>query len=164
MSKKAYSEQEREQIKHDLLVTGLELFSQHGLRNVRLIDIIQGVGISKPFFYTFYTSMEELVIRILDYQQAMLFQLVEAELAREDIGWEEKVYNFFCKILYSRSNHLLVMTQEEEVWVFRRLSPEHYDAFQKGQEAFYAKLLSLWGVPEGRCDPRCSATCASPWC
>ena len=53
MAKKAYSALERERIKRDLLVVGLKRFSQSGLRGVRLMDIINEVGISKPFFYTF---------------------------------------------------------------------------------------------------------------
>ncbi len=36
MSKKAYTEQEREQVGRDLLSVGLEMLSQRGLKNTRL--------------------------------------------------------------------------------------------------------------------------------
>lgn len=154
MAKKAYSALERERIKRDLLVVGLKRFSQSGLRGVRLMDIINEVGISKPFFYTFYSSLEELVIRVLDYQKALLYQLARAELEREDISWEEKIYQFLNKVIYSRENHLLVMTQEEEVWVRKRLSPENFETFQKGQEEFYERMLDLWRIPKEKCSPK----------
>lgn len=48
------------------------------------MDIINEAGISKPFFYTFYSSLEELVIRVLDYQKALLYQFARAELERAD--------------------------------------------------------------------------------
>lgn len=36
MSKKAYSEQEREQVRKDLLSVGLEMLSQRGLKDTKL--------------------------------------------------------------------------------------------------------------------------------
>ena len=40
MSKKAYSEQEREQVGRDLLSVGLEMLSQRGLKGTTLQDIL----------------------------------------------------------------------------------------------------------------------------
>ena len=83
MSKKAYTEQEREQVGRDLLSVGLEMLSQRGLKNTRLQDILQAVGISKPFFYgNYYTSLAELVIHIIDYEMALLLQA-----AKDDAGY-----------------------------------------------------------------------------
>ena len=130
MSKKAYSEQERERVKQDLLEVGLSILSQQGLKNTRLTDIIQAVGISKPFFYTFYPSLAELVICILDYQQEILFQLLQREMAREDL------------------------TLEEELWVYKRLNQGDFEAFQTGQEKFYGQLLSMFGIPMEACTPK----------
>ena len=63
MSKKAYSEQERKQVGQDLLSVGLEMLSQRGLKGTKLQDILQAVGISKPFFYgNYYASLAELVL------------------------------------------------------------------------------------------------------
>ena len=39
MSKKAYSEQEREKVGQDLLAVGLEMLSQRGLKETKLQDI-----------------------------------------------------------------------------------------------------------------------------
>lgn len=50
MSKKGYSKEEREQVGRDLLAVGLEMLSQRGLKGTTLQDILQAVGISKPFF------------------------------------------------------------------------------------------------------------------
>ena len=58
MSKKGYTKVEREQVGRDLLTVGLEMLSQRGLKGTTLQDILQAVGISKPFFYgNYYTSL-----------------------------------------------------------------------------------------------------------
>ena len=73
MSKKGYSKQDRERVGQDLLAVGLEMLSQRGLKNTKLQDILQAVGISKPFFYNnYYTSLAELVIHIINYEVPLL--------------------------------------------------------------------------------------------
>lgn len=73
MSKKGYSKEEREQVGRDLLEVGLEMLSQRGLKGTTLQDILQAVGISKPFYYgNYYTSLAELVIHIINYEITLL--------------------------------------------------------------------------------------------
>lgn len=55
MSKKGYTKVEREQVGRDLLTVGLEMLSQRGLKGTTLQDILQAVGISKPFFTAIIT-------------------------------------------------------------------------------------------------------------
>ena len=77
MSKKGYTKVEREQVGRDLLTVGLEMLSQRGLKGTTLQDILQAVGISKPFFYgNYYTSLAELVIHIIDYEISLLLREV----------------------------------------------------------------------------------------
>lgn len=155
MSKKAYTEQEREQVGRDLLSVGLEMLSQRGLKNTRLQDILQAVGISKPFFYgNYYTSLAELVIHIIDYEMALLLQAAKDDAARQDISLEEKINRLIQMAVHSRQHHFFVMTQEEELWVHKHLSPEDFDIYQQGQVQFYEQLLSLWHIPEEKCTPK----------
>ena len=153
MSRKAYSEQERENIKVQLLKTSLELFSQRGFRGVRLIDIVTAIGISKPFFYTFYTSLEELVVKTLEYQANLLYDTLEALKAAHPCR-RQMMIAFMQKVIYSKENHFFIMTQEEEVWVYNHLKPENFIAFQKGQETFYTRILNMFGVSAGQCSPK----------
>lgn len=155
MSKKAYSEQEREKVGQDLLAVGLEMLSQRGLKETKLQDILQAVGISKPFFYsTYYSSLAELVINIINYEMTLFFQVACNCAARPDKALEEKIYCFLYQVTHSRQHHLFVMTQEEEVWVHKYLGPEDFDIYQQGQAQFYEKLLTLWNIPQEKCTPK----------
>lgn len=155
MSKKAYSRQEREQVGRDLLTVGLEMLSQRGLKNTKLQDILQAVGISKPFFYSnYYSSLAELVIHIIDYEIVLLLQAAKDDAAQQDITLEEKINRLIQRVIYSRQNHYFIMTQEEEVWVHKYLSPEDFDNYQRGQVRFYEQLLALWHIPVEKCTPK----------
>ena len=88
MSKKGYTKVEREQVGRDLLTVGLEMLSQRGLKGTTLQDILQAVGISKPFFYgNYYTSLAELVIHIIDYEQVLaLWQIPQEKCSPKELG------------------------------------------------------------------------------
>lgn len=92
MSKKAYSEQERKQVGQDLLSVGLEMLSQRGLKGTKLQDILQAVGISKPFFYgNYYASLAELVLHIIDYEISLLLETVRDDIAKRDAPVEDRI-------------------------------------------------------------------------
>ncbi|MFR2409886.1 MAG: TetR/AcrR family transcriptional regulator [[Clostridium] symbiosum] len=155
MSKKAYSEQERKQVGQDLLSVGLEMLSQRGLKGTKLQDILQAVGISKPFFYgNYYASLAELVLHIIDYEISLLLETVRDDIAKRDAPVEDRINHFLKMMIDSRQHHFFVMTQEEEVLVSKHLTPEELEAFQKGQAACYGELLSLWHIPEEKCTPK----------
>ena len=155
MSKKGYSKEEREQVKRDLLSVGLEMLSQRGLKGTTLQDILQAVGISKPFFYgNYYTSLAELVIHIINYEITLLLREVKEVAGNQDMSSEETIYHFLDMVIHSRQHHFFVMTQEEEMWVFKHLSPEEFDLYQQGQARFYEQVLALWHIPKEKCTPK----------
>lgn len=153
MSRKAYSEQEREALKQRLADVGLELFSKHGLKNVRLIDIVKAAGISKLIFYAFYASKEGLVIRVLEHQRKRLLTIIRDEFERADLSWEDRARSFFALVLRGSAHNILIMTQEEEIYVYQHLGRENFDLFQNGQLDFYRQMLSYFKIPDGACGP-----------
>lgn len=155
MSKKGYSREDRERVGRDLLAVGLEMLSQRGLKNTKLQDILQAVGISKPFFYNnYYTSLAELVIHIINYEVPLLLQVVQEDAERQDITTEEKIERLLYRVTHSRQHHLFVMTQEEEMWVYKHLSPEEFATYQQGQVRLYEQVLSFWHIPQKKCTPK----------
>lgn len=155
MSKKGYSKEEREQVGRDLLTVGLEMLSQRGLKGTTLQDILQAVGISKPFFYgNYYASLAELVLHIINYEITLLHREVQACAENQDLCLEEMIHHFLDMVTHSRRHHFFVMTQEEEMWVFKNLSPEEFDTYQQGQARFYEQVLAVWHIPQEKCTPK----------
>lgn len=154
MPRVAYSEADKVRIRQQLLEVGLDKFSQKGCRKVRIEDILQEVGISKPFFYTFFPSKEELILSILEYQRERLYRLAQETLADPSRGWEEKLGDFLVRCLHAEREKLFIMTQEEEIYVYKHLRAEYVQAFQNGQVEFYDQLLQMWGISREKCPPK----------
>lgn len=88
MARKSYSDKEREQVKEALLITVLESIVNQGLVHSSIAILCEKVGISKTFFYSFFSSKEELVMQALRYQQPKLLRYLDANYL---FGLVEKV-------------------------------------------------------------------------
>lgn len=145
MSKKAYSQKERKQIYYDLLAAGRKLFARQGYRQTNLSDILAQVGISKNFFYTYFSSKEEFVARVLASQQPLLVELARDIMAKPGITWQEAVRQFLSLCADGANNGIFIMTLAEQEAVFRTLKLEDFTQFHNAQEDFYRALLYVWG-------------------
>ena len=87
-----------------LLDTGLKIAVERGLGGLHLAELTRAVGISKPYFYTFFNSLEEFSLQLMEEQRDRLLRLLEEELARPEGTWEEHVGVFFRTILRHREN------------------------------------------------------------
>lgn len=80
MARKAYSDEERAQVKETLMVTMIRCIADRGLIHSSIDVLCRKVGISKTFFYSFFSSKEELVLHALRYQQPKLLDYIRLYL------------------------------------------------------------------------------------
>ena len=154
MPRKSYSIEERQRVKEALMTTVLQCIIDRGLIHSSIDILCRKVGISKTFFYTFFSSKEELVIQALRYQQPKLICYAQSLMDDPNLSWREGVKIFLKNCCYGAKNRVAVLSIEEEVEIFRCLSAENYNAFQQKQIIFYRKLLSIFGLPVNSIDPR----------
>ena len=153
MPRKAYSEQERERVREALLAAALQHIAAHGLKHASVETICAAVGISKTFFYSFFPSKEALVLQALSYQQPKLLAFARTLMSDPKLSWREGLETFLRRCCYNSSG-IAVLSAEEEQMVFRRLSPEEYQAFQRSQLILFGELLAVFGIPVATIDPR----------
>ena len=158
MARKSYTEEDRGRGRQALLDTGLEMAVNKGLGGLHLAELTRAVGISKPYFYTFFNSLEDFSLQLMEEQRGRLLRLLEQELARPEGTWEDRVESFFQTILRHRDHGILVMTQREEAELHSRLTPERFRDFRPGQRAFMLRLMALLEIREADCPPEVLAT------
>lgn len=154
MSRKAYSLQERSALKMKLHNIGLEIYLKQGIQNVKLPEILQLAGISKPFFYTFYPTLGDLIIDIIDEQRMSILQLLQQTQADDTLDWRGKIEAFLHPLLHHKEHRFFILSPEEEVWLYQRLTKQCFDSFQKSQIQFYEDLLTAWDIPLSAISPQ----------
>lgn len=154
MARKAYSDEERARVKEALMTTMIQCIVDRGLTHSSIETLCKKVGISKTFFYSFFSSKEELVSHALRYQQPRLLDYARQLMEDPALSWRAGVETFLKNCCYGAKSGVAVLAIEEEQQVRCCLSEENFQAFRQEQVRFYGKLLSIFGLPVDSIDPR----------
>ena len=154
MPRKAYSDEKREQIKEKLLTTVIRLIVERGLIHSSIDLLCREVGISKTFFYTLFSSKEELVLQALRHQQPRLLSRAQALIDDPALTWRQGAEQFLRDCCYGTRSSIAVLSIEEEQEAYRCLAPENFQVFRRDQLVFFGQVLTIFGIPAGAVDPR----------
>ena len=111
-----------EQVREALLNTVIQCIVDRGLIHSSIDVLCRKVGISKTFFYTFFSSKEELVLEALRYQQPKLLRYAQKLMDDPTLSWREGVRTFWRLALTGEKKGVAVLSIEEEQEVYRCLS------------------------------------------
>ncbi|HIX65319.1 MAG TPA: TetR/AcrR family transcriptional regulator [Candidatus Anaerotruncus excrementipullorum] len=154
MARKSYSEQEREQVREQLLQETTRCIVERGLIHSSVDLLCKRVGISKTFFYSLYPSKEELVLQTLRHQQPRLLRRAQALMDDPTLTWRQGAEQFLRDCCYGTKSSIAVLSIEEEQEAYRCLAPENFQVFRRDQLVFFGQVLAIFGIPAGTVDPR----------
>ena len=146
MPKVAYSDEDRERIRTQLVAVGLELMAKQGIQHTTVEQVYKKVGISRTFFYSFFSTKEDLIVEMLYLQQPKIIKYVQMLMADPSFSWREAVKQFLHACCYGEKNGIAVLTVEDQQRIFRRLSPESNQMFRAKQASLFGSLLECFGV------------------
>lgn len=154
MARKTYSDSEREQIREALLIEVIRCIAERGLIHSSIDFLCGKVGISKNYFYSFFSSKEELVLEALRYQQPKLLHYARQLMDDPALDRWDAVGAFLKECCYGVKHGIAVLSIEEEQEIYRWLSEESFKAFREDQIRLFEELLEIFGLPKGSLDPR----------
>ncbi len=146
MPKVAYSEEDRARIRTQLVAVGLELMAKQGIQHTTVEQVYKKVGISRTFFYSFFSTKEDLIVETLYLQQPKIIQYVQALMADPTLSWHDAVKQFLHACCYGEENGIAVLTIEEQQLIFKRLSTESYQVFRQKQRRLFGEILENFGI------------------
>lgn len=154
MSRKADSEEERERLRKQLLSITLKSIIERGVVHSSINYLCKELGISKTFFYSFYSSKEELILDAIRYQQPKLIAFAEALMADEKQSWLEALEVFLRRCCEGSQNGIAVLSIEDEQEVYKCLSEDNFKAFQQDQLVFYKKIMEIFTISTDNINPK----------
>ena len=146
MPKVAYSEEDRQRIRSELVKTGLELMSRQGIQHTTVEQIYKKVGISRTFFYSFFPAKEDLIVEALYLQQPRVLEYARKLMNDPGLSWREGVGKFLHDCCYGEKKGIAVLTIEEQQLIFKRLSQESYRLFRQKQRCLFGEILENFGI------------------
>lgn len=77
---RGFNDEERRDIKNQLIETARERFTRYGFQKTTVQEITDSVGIAEGTFYQFFDSKSELYMRVLVQEQDEVIDAVESDL------------------------------------------------------------------------------------
>lgn len=74
---KAFSENEREEIRIKLLEAGVEMFHDNSVKDISIRELTRRAGISQGGFYTFYEDKDKFVLDVMRYRSDQKMKMIE---------------------------------------------------------------------------------------
>ena len=149
MSRKAYSEEEREGIRVGLMDRAMTLFSEKGIRDTNIDEIYTPLGISKTFFYSFFPTKSHLAISIVEREMARI-----GELFRDNVwkyGAENGMRETFREVI---SGRYYVLSMDDQAYLRSQMTEEDLMRFRNDVIVLFSDMLYTVGVPASGLDPR----------
>lgn len=132
---KAYSEEEKIEIKAKLREVGLRLFREKGIKKVSVRELTTQVGIAQGGFYTFYESKEDFMLDLLNLRIEEKLLILEQKFPA---ALHDPVF-FVTEILHESGMHL------KENKAFNNVVSDSLKFFIDGRENDKQHLLQKYG-------------------
>lgn len=133
---KAYSEEEKIEIKAKLREVGLKLFREKGIKKVSVRELTTQVGIAQGGFYTFYESKEDFMLDLLNLRIEEKLLILEQKFPA---ALKDPVF-FVTEILYESGMHL------KENKAFNNVVSDSLKFFIDGRENDKQQVLQRYGA------------------
>ena len=137
-----FSEQQKEKLREQLLITGFELLKQFGYRKMTIDDITKKCAIAKGTFYRFFKSKEDFVYELMIYERDKEKQALLDALDSEGHLSQSAFKNYVKDMFHSSVNVFSYMTQEE-ITLLQSAWPEEYLLNVENDEKTSTWLLSF---------------------
>ena len=142
---KAFSEEEKEQIKIRIMETALDLFHDKGTKSLSIQELTKRVGIAQGSFYSFWKDKDALVLDVMRFRAQQKLDLLEQRFPDslpDPVG-------FLTEIIYMNSMDLMHKGQNQPVYsqsfaILSRVNVDTENRFGVVYQYFLEKLASYW--------------------
>ena len=138
MPRVSYSEEDRERIRAALISVGLELMAKQGIQHTTVEQVYKKVGISRSFFYSFFSTKEDLVLETLYWQQPKVIEYVQKLMADPALSWREAVKKFLHDCCYGEENGIAISKRKPGAsgrLAYRDIPPQLTSCVMTGRRA-----------------------------
>jgi transcriptional regulator, tetR family len=142
---KAFSEEEKEKIKENIMNTAIELFHNNGLKSLSISELTKRVGIAQGSFYNFWKDKDSLIIDLAAYRSDQKLKALEEKFSNSI----KDPTGFLTEVIYKYSLDLMqkIKTQpvyEEAFKILKTKKSDEMNQIEKLYGDFLKKLVIYW--------------------
>ena len=142
---KAFSEDEKEKIKENIMNTAIELFHNNGLKSLSISELTKRVGIAQGSFYNFWKDKDSLIIDLAAYRSGQKLKALEENFSnsvKDPVAFLTDVISKYSLDLMQK-----IKTQpvyEEAFKILKTKKSDEMNQIEKLYGEFLKKLVIYW--------------------
>ena len=142
---KAFSENEKMEIKQKMMEIALNLFHESGARGLSIKELTARTGIAQGSFYNFWEDKDALIIDVMQYRSAQKLAVIEKHFNKS----LDNPVKFLSDIIYEYSIDLKEKCEMKPIYedAIQRLASKNRDKILKISRLyaeFIEKLAKYW--------------------
>ena len=142
---KAFSEEEKENIKEAIMETALELFHDNGTKSLSISVLTKRVGIAQGSFYNFWKDKDSLIIDLAAYRSGQKLKALEEKF----LSSLDDPIGFLTEVIYKYSLDLMIKIKTQPMYAeaFKILKVKkavEINPIEKLYGEFLNKLTTYW--------------------
>ncbi|MFT3984051.1 MAG: TetR/AcrR family transcriptional regulator [Lachnospiraceae bacterium] len=145
-----FNEKNRDFYERHLLETGLELIKQNGLGGLKIDMIARKAGFAKSTFYTFFSSKEDFMNKIVIYERKRTQEALQQAL-NENGKMDRKAAKHFFTLQFLSDANIYPYLSAEEYEYLKARCPELFRLNPESDEENTKWLLKKMDTPK-KCD------------
>lgn len=151
---KAFSEEEKEKIKENIMNTAIELFHNNGLKSLSISELTKSVGIAQGSFYNFWKDKDSLIIDLAAYRSGQKLKALEEKFSNSI----KDPAGFLTEVIYKYSLDLMQKIKTQPVYeeAFKILKTKKSDEMNQIEKLYGEFLKKACNLLEGKL---CSKDC-----
>ncbi len=153
MPRKGYSLQERDRVREALLREGRRVFAAKGFKDSTLNEVFESVGISKTFFYRFFTTKGQFARDVVCYQQPLIAAFLRETMTRPgDDDFRSRLRKFYLDVCDPKSGFFVPMIQDFQS-MRHRATTEELVLYRECLRSYAVDLMAAMSIPKGEFEP-----------
>ncbi len=142
---KAFSEQEKNEIKKKIMETALDLFHDKGVKSINIKELTRRAGIAQGSFYNFWKDKDTLMIELIFYRSTQKLTALEKKFPSS----LENPIKFLTDIIYGYSTDLMKKIETQDTYrdafkVFYKKDNKTINHVKGLYIEFMKKLIAYW--------------------
>jgi AcrR family transcriptional regulator len=135
-----FSFEKREEIQAKLLMIGICMIKEKGIKKMTIDDVAERAEIGKGTFYHFFKSKERFVHDVIQFSKEKIYDYINNAVEEKGGLDKETFFNLLHTFSFTSGNNIIsFMTKEDEEWLRKKL-PEEY-ALNPEREDIIADLI-----------------------
>ena len=144
----AFTNEEREKIREELIVSAKNMASKFGIKRTSVEQLAKSVGISKGMFYKFYPSKELLFFEMLESMHTEIYGNAEKILReRMDLSEHERLSEAFMAALNTMQLSGMADFWENDIpYLLRKIPEDVLEEHYHSDEEHISELIKISGI------------------